>query len=76
MVVTPLETQIGFSLNALCCALCRQPSIDGDQLMRDFAEIIQKISPQDPQSLVVAKCALDLMDAEMQRIRISKQMRP
>jgi hypothetical protein len=71
MTMLNLESQIGFALNALAAALCRQSSIDGDKLMRDFAEIIQENSPKERESLVVAKGVIDQMALEMKRLRES-----
>ena len=56
-----LDIQVGFALAALASALCKQPGINGQDLLHDFLEGLEGISKSPGEVGEVGKTVAGLM---------------
>ena len=60
-----MDMQVGFALAALAAALCKQPGVNGQQLLQDFLESIEGISQSPGEVGEVGKTVAGLMSATL-----------
>lgn len=70
MADQPIELQAMQAVTALGCALCKQPGIDGDQLIRDLSATWQHISGA-PLS-IVGQSMIGAMESTMKLVKAQK----
>lgn len=61
----PIDMQVGFALAAMASALCKQPGINGQQLLQDFLEALEGIAQSPGQVGEVGKTVAALMSSTL-----------
>ena len=60
-----MDMQVGYALAALAAALCKQPGINGQQLLQDFLENLEGIAQSPGEVGEVGKTVAGLMSATL-----------
>lgn len=60
-----LDMQVGFTLAAMAAALCKQPGINGQQLLNDFLEALEGIAQSPGEVGEVGKTVAGLMSSTL-----------
>ena len=60
-----LDIQVGFALAAMSAALCKQPGINGQQLLHDFLEALEGIAQSPGEVGEVGKTVAGLMSSTL-----------
>ncbi len=60
-----LDMQVGFALAAMAAALCKQPGINGQQLLQDFLEALEGIAQSPGEVGEVGKTVAGLMSSTL-----------
>lgn len=70
---SPMDMQTAYALAALAAALCKQPNINGQQLLQDFLEGLEGIAQSPTGVGVVGKTVAGLMDSVLKAEHNSKK---
>jgi hypothetical protein len=60
-----LDVQVGFTLAAMAAALCKQPGINGQQLLHDFLEALEGIAQSPSEVGEVGRTVASLMSSTL-----------
>lgn len=60
-----MDMQVGFALAAMAAALCKQPGINGQQLLQDFLENLEGIAQSPGEVGEVGKTVAGLMSTTL-----------
>lgn len=60
-----MDMQVGYALAALAAALCKQPGINGQQLLHDFLENLEGIAQSPGEVGEVGKTVAGLMSVTL-----------
>lgn len=71
-----LDMQVGYALAAMAAALCKQPGINGQQLLQDFLDDLEGIAQSPGEVGIVGQTVAGLMAVTLQAERNKRPPSP